>query len=229
MSSSSTIIAEPKQLIPCPMTDLEATVDRVQFTNSSRKRRASRETLSLGTDYQLCPVQPSRECQREILFHQSEETANDSEQRIPPIVLPVAMTKPSSLSAASSQQIVPILRRSGNLDLLQCRSEQNCLNLKQKHVSQTWQQNYHHPCLAMRRKFNKKAHMEPSWDNTNVFLGTRKRLANLPGTTTCPWKLNKRMCGTTYRFQEEDAADGPSSAPGSLIQVEVPVHSLLLK
>ena len=53
------------------------------------------QTLSVGTGYQLCPVQPSRECRREILFHQSQETANDSGQRIPPIVLPVELTKPS--------------------------------------------------------------------------------------------------------------------------------------
>ena len=41
-SCPPTIIAGQKQLIPCPMTDLEATVDRIQFTNSPRKQRASR-------------------------------------------------------------------------------------------------------------------------------------------------------------------------------------------
>ena len=40
--SPTTTIAGQKQLKPCPMTDLEATVDETQFTNSSRKRRASR-------------------------------------------------------------------------------------------------------------------------------------------------------------------------------------------
>ena len=39
--SPPTTIAGLKQLIPCPMTDVEATVDRIQFTNSSRRRQAS--------------------------------------------------------------------------------------------------------------------------------------------------------------------------------------------
>ena len=34
----------------------------------------------------------------------------------------------------------------------------------------------------------------------------------LPGATTCPRK-HKTIYGTTYRFQEEDAADGTSFAP----------------
>ena len=41
-SSPPTTSAGRKQLIPCSMSDFEATVDSKQFTNSSRKRRASR-------------------------------------------------------------------------------------------------------------------------------------------------------------------------------------------
>ena len=37
--------------------------------------------------------------------------------------------------------------------------------------------------------------------------------SKFPGSTTCPWKLKEQMYGTTYRFQEEDAADGSSFAP----------------
>ena len=41
-SSPPTTIAGQKQLKPCPMTKRAATVDRTQFTKSSRNRRASR-------------------------------------------------------------------------------------------------------------------------------------------------------------------------------------------
>ena len=40
--SPPTTIAGQKQLKPCPMTERAATVDRTQFTKSSRNRRASR-------------------------------------------------------------------------------------------------------------------------------------------------------------------------------------------
>ena len=42
-SSPPTKIARQNQLKPCPMTDFGAKVDNIQFTNSSRKRRASRQ------------------------------------------------------------------------------------------------------------------------------------------------------------------------------------------
>ena len=49
---------------------------------------------------------------------------------------------------------VPILKKSGLLDLVQWRSEQNCWQLKQKRNSQTWQQNHHQLWFAVTRKFN---------------------------------------------------------------------------
>ena len=42
-SSPPTTIAGQNQLKPCPITDLKATVDRTQITNSSTKRQASRQ------------------------------------------------------------------------------------------------------------------------------------------------------------------------------------------
>ena len=50
-------------------------------------------TLYEGNGYQLCPMQPSHECRRESLFHQSHGTANDLGQDTLPIVLQVAMMK----------------------------------------------------------------------------------------------------------------------------------------
>ena len=41
----------------------------------------------------------------------------------------------------------------------------------------------------------------------------RKQRVNFSGTTTCPWNLNRITFENTYRFQEEDAADGTSSVP----------------
>ena len=41
-SSPPTTIAGQKQLMPHPMTDLEAKVDSIQFANSPRRQRASR-------------------------------------------------------------------------------------------------------------------------------------------------------------------------------------------
>ena len=93
------------------------------------------ETLSVGTGNQLCPMQPSRDCRRESLSHQSQETAKDLGQRILPFVLQVAIMKLVYFSAASNRQIMPILRRRDTLDLLQGSSQQNFWQLKQKQVS----------------------------------------------------------------------------------------------
>ena len=65
---------------------------------------------------------------------------------------------------------------------------------------------------------------EPSWNNNSLFLGTDEQ--NFSGTTTCPWKLSRTVYGFIYRFQEEDAPDGTSSAPFD--PVGVPVISFLL-
>ena len=56
MSSPPTTNAGQKQLKPCPKTDLEATVDRTQFTNSSKKRRTSRRNCPqvIATNFVQC-------------------------------------------------------------------------------------------------------------------------------------------------------------------------------
>ena len=97
------------------------------------------ETLSVGTGYQLCPMQPSHKYRKENLSHRLQGTANDSGQCTLPIVVQGEMMKLSYFSAASKRQSSLILRRRGTLDPLQWRSEQNFWQLKQKHVSETWQ------------------------------------------------------------------------------------------
>ena len=96
-------IAGQKQLIHCPVGDLEATVESIQFTNSSRKRRASHEIQSASTGSQLCPAHSKRECQKESLSHQSQETANDLESHISAIDVQMATKKPPLFFAASSK------------------------------------------------------------------------------------------------------------------------------
>ena len=75
-----TKIAGQKQLIPCPMTDLEATVDRKQITISSRELPASRRNSVNRYWYQLCPVESLCDFRRESLSDQLQGTANDSAQ-----------------------------------------------------------------------------------------------------------------------------------------------------
>ena len=93
------------------------------------------EILSADNGYQLCPMQPSHWYWRESPFHQLLGTANYLGQRTLPIALREAMMTLSLISATGSIQIEPTLRKRGNPDLLQWRSERNCRQLKQKHVS----------------------------------------------------------------------------------------------
>ena len=105
---------------------------------------------------------------------------------------------------------MPILRRRGTPDLLQWRNEQNCWQLKRKHVSQTWQLKPPSPMLCHGTEFYPKANMEPSWNNTSVFLGNDEQIFPKPLRAH---RNSAKMSGTTYRFQDRDAADGTSFAP----------------
>ena len=67
------------------------------------------------------------------------------------------------------------------------------------------------PMFCYDDEIHPKTNMDPSLNNTGVFLGNDEE--NVSATTTCPWKLSRVMYETTYRFQEENAADGTSSAP----------------
>ena len=56
--------------------------------------------------------------------------------------------------------------------------------------------------------------MELWWSNTSVFLGNEHQVSRnhyVPTETQ-----GKTIYGTTYRFQEEDAADGTSLVPSNL-------------
>ena len=55
-----------------------------------------------------------------------------------------------------------------------------------------------------------KANLEPLWNNSSVFPGDHWHFF---GTKTCPSKLNRRLYGTTSRFQEGDAANENACAP----------------
>ena len=86
-SSPPITMARQKQLLPCPMTDLEATVERTQFQILREGDWHAGETLSVGKGYQLSLMQPSHEFRRESLSHRLQGTANDSGQRTFPIDL----------------------------------------------------------------------------------------------------------------------------------------------
>ena len=59
-------------------------------------------------------------------------------------------------------------------------------------------------------EFHTKTNMEPSWNNTSVFLGNDQQTFPEPLRA---YVNSVKMYGTTYRFQEEEAADGTSFAP----------------
>ena len=92
-SSPPTIIAGQKQRKPCPMTERAATVERTQFTKSSRNRRASRRNFFANNGYRLCPTQPSHGYQQESLYHRLLGIENDWEQRTLPTVQQEAMRR----------------------------------------------------------------------------------------------------------------------------------------
>ena len=133
-SSTPTTIAGQKQLSPVLLliSNQRSTEHKSQIFRENDGHHG--ETLSVGTAYQLCPMQLSRQCRRESPSHRLHGVANDWGQRTPPIVPQVAMMKVLCFSAASSRQNVPILRMRGTLDLLQWRIEQIFLQLKRKYV-----------------------------------------------------------------------------------------------
>ena len=70
--------------------------------------------------------------------------------------------------------------------------------------------NYRHSCLVMTLKNHPKANLETWWNNTSVFLQNDQQV---PRNHCVPMETQEKKYGTTYRFQEEDAADGTSFAP----------------
>ena len=69
---------------------------------------------------------------------------------------------------------------------------------------------YQHPCLAMMQTSTR----EQTWNHGGTIPMCSWELSSIfPGTTTCARKLKEQIFGTIYNFQEEDAADGISSAP----------------
>ena len=60
-----------------------------------------------------------------------------------------------------------------------------------------------------------KFHSNQMWNHGGTLPSCvpGKRRANFSATTTCPWKLGRRLYWNTYRFQKEDAANETSCAP----------------
>ena len=133
-SSPSTAIAGHKQypLVLWPISKQLSTANNSKSPREGHGHHGKNHSANIGS--QLCPAQSSGECQKENLSHQSHEFVNNLGSRIPPIVLPVATTKPL-IFAASSKKSVPILRKNAIYDLLPWTSEQTCWQLKQEHLS----------------------------------------------------------------------------------------------
>ena len=134
--------------------------------------------LSVSNDYQLYPVQPSRDCHKESLFHQSQETASDSGQRIPNILLPVAMTKlPNFLKQAVKRANSPmeVYPWSATTDewtkLFSTETETFKIDMVTEPPS---------PMFCYDAGMQPKTNAEPSWDNTIVFLGNNTQIFPKP-------------------------------------------------
>ena len=64
------------------------------------------------------------------------------------------------------------------------------------------------PMFCNHEETRRKINIEPSWKNTSVFLGNDEHFSPEPLSAQ---GNSAEEC--TYRFQEEDAAEGTSSAP----------------
>ena len=147
--SSPITIAGQEQLIPCPTSDREETVDSKQFTNSSRRGRASRlySVFKYWLPTLFRPVItrfPARKSPSSIVGNWDW----------------IGVTWPSHCStigkeehffssAAGSRYTAPVLRRRDTPNLLQSGSERNCWRLNQPQMLQARTQGHHYPELTI--------------------------------------------------------------------------------
>ena len=66
------------------------------------------------------------------------------------------------------------------------------------------------PMICYDEEIHPKTNMEPRWNNTGEFLGTDEQSFPKP---LCAHRNSAKNAWTTHKFQEEEAADGTSSAP----------------
>ena len=221
-SSPTTTNAGQKQLIPCPVTDLEATVDRTQFPNSSRKRRASRRNsirryeLPTFSNAAITRV-PERKSFSSIAgnrewfgttYSSHYSTGGKNEAFL------IFCSKQSANRANSSKAWYPWTAAVEEwTKYLATETDTSIIDMTTETPSPTFV-----------RKIHPRRNLEPSWKNASVSLEIDEQ--NLSGPTTCPWKISKECMGLLTEFKRK--MQQTELHPRHFIQLEKPVNSLLL-
>ena len=215
-------IAGQKQLIHT-LSYERSWINGRQQTDHKLLDEATRITAKLSAQI-LGPNFVIKRVPEKILFHQSQEIAKGLGSRIPPIVPQPAMKDPSWFFAASSKSNVPIFQKSGIHNLLLWTSEPKVLAAETEIYIIDMAREPSSLTICCDAKSQPKIKVEPPWNNTNVFRGNDVQFFlnhyvlmknSKQGSKEILTHFNKEMKQTKLHAHH-------------LVQVEVPVHPILL-